>query len=106
MVKDADKVQRRDTTLFLGAEGLQETEGQPWIRPATDAEIEALRKETTDGLPEADAREKWQNMSIDRIGRPYFLVTVLGSAPDEVWRVACGHLRMKRLPEYGEEILR
>jgi hypothetical protein len=85
-------VNDRDVTLFVGAEGVAELEGQPWIREATEEEIVRLRAERQ---PKDDA--EWESLFLDGVGRPYFLMTVLKDAPEEVWRKASSHLRVLRL---------
>lgn len=81
-------------TLLVGAEGISETEGQPWIRPATD-------EENRDFVARAcrNDEERYRNSLVDLNGRPYFLMTVLDNAPEQVIAKAkrCG--RCLRLTE-------
>lgn len=92
----------RDCTLFLGAEGCAELEGADWLRPATEEEISQLRAERalgdarTGGRDDEADRLDWEGLFIHN-GRPYFLVTVLRTAPLDIWLLASGHLRMLRL---------
>jgi len=77
---------RPNVTLLLGAEGCSEQKDEPWLREATVAEVEL----TTDGMEDVPAMT-------DGTGRPYFWMTVDGSAPDWAYTAAAQNLRMKRL---------
>lgn len=104
-------------TVLLGAEGVSEIEGQPWIREATLEEIAKLRRYVLwdlegsrcafcktskagpcpDCVQEEDSR--WRNVLTDRIGRPYFPMTILDDAPDEIKLRAQKAVRVLRLTE-------
>lgn len=73
-------------TLLLGAEGCSELADEPWLRDATDDEIEAV----------LEANEKHPGL-IDFIGRPYWWKTVTEEAPEWALEAARTHLRMVRL---------
>lgn len=90
----------RDVTLLLGAEGCTELGSQPWLRAATEAEAEALKAEraSPDKTREENDRA-WDALFLDLIGRPYWLVTVGRDAPEEIWLRASSHLRLVRLVE-------
>ncbi len=72
-------------TLLVGAEGCAEAEGAEWLREATDEEAKQF------------AAENPKVANIDGIGRPYFLMTVLDSAPADVLERAKRNLRVLRL---------
>lgn len=91
----------RTKTIFVGAEGAQEVEGLDWVREATPEEIETLRlslREAWLGSQEAfDAG--WKQFGLDRIGRPYFPLTILETAPWKVWEKASHAARCLRLTD-------
>lgn len=77
-------------TLLLGAEGVSETEGQPWIREATAEEAEEFR----DFYGGSDVM---QELGLDRTGRPYWLMTLTEETPPEILEANRGYGRMVRL---------
>jgi len=89
----------RDCTLFLGAEGCSEMEGQPWLREPTDEEIAELKTERTSGRDPIEAEADWNGLFMDRTNRPYHVMTVTREAPLKIWLRASSHLRMVRLEE-------
>ncbi len=97
--------QHRDVTLFLSFDEWAELKGHPWIREATEAEVEDMRQERAfgdarvGGRDDAKDRADWESLFEDSTGRPYLPVTVLRSAPGHVWRQATGHLRLHRVSE-------
>jgi len=76
-------------TLWLGAEGCAELENETWLREATEEEIEAFREEW--GQPGFD------DLKLDGIGRPYFLMTVTEDAPEWALGAARSNSRRVRL---------
>jgi hypothetical protein len=60
-------------TIAVGAEGVSETEGKPWIRPATEEERKAFIEERRGNSPE---QFDLGSFLIDHNGRPYFLMSV------------------------------
>lgn len=85
---DYQDVRRRDVTVWLGAEGMQETEGQAWRRDATSQETIDLATERGGTV------EEFAAMKLDHTGRPYWLVTITRQAPVEVWLHCSSHLRV------------
>jgi hypothetical protein len=63
-------------TLLLGAEGCSEASGVPWLRDATDEEVQAVLA----------TEPKAGELLLDGTGRPYFWMTVLPGAP--AWALA------------------
>ena len=59
--------------IAVGAEGVAETEGKPWIRPATEEEIQAFIAER-----EGESKTPFDLSSflIDSTGRPYFVMAI------------------------------
>ncbi len=106
-----EPMEKAPVTCLLGAEGVAETEGQPWVRPATEEEVAEFRESLLSAfLPrsqecrrlhaeELAQREDriWRDVQIDSTGRPYFPVTVLSDAPQEAWEAASQHIRLLRL---------
>jgi hypothetical protein len=91
-------------TLFIGAEGVAEMENAAveWCREATVEEIEAFRASqglAPIGIHARDNRERWANLHVDKTGRPYFCMTVLNTAPGDVWIKAGQYVRVVRLTE-------
>jgi len=106
MANDND-MRTRDCTLFIGAEGVSELGDPPpcWLREPTREEIEQTRAERKLGDARAGGRDDraddadWEGLWIDRMGRPYFLMTITREAPLEIWIKASSHLRVKRLED-------
>lgn len=80
--------------LFLGAEGLAESAGQTWLRPATPAEVESFRIELAHKGP-----RDFNALGRDHIGRFYEVVVVDRDAPLDIWLRASSHLRCVRLTD-------
>ena len=80
--------------LFLGAEGLAESAGESWLRPATPTEVEAFRTE----LSHNDMRD-FDALTIDHIGRFYEVVVIDKTAPLDIWLRASSHNRCVRLTD-------
>jgi hypothetical protein len=81
-------------TLLVGAEGTAETEGEPWIRPATAEEQRAFIEQACKG-----DEGLYRDSLVDGTGRPYFLLTVLDNAPESVQAKAKRCARCLRLTE-------
>lgn len=81
-------------TLLVGAEGAAELEGQSWVRDATDDERQAFIERVLDG-----DEERYRNSTVDRTGRPYFLLTILADAPSDIQAKAKQCVRCLRLTE-------
>ena len=79
-------------TLLVGAEGASEIEGQSWVRTAIDVEKQEFIFRACKG-----SQDKYRNSLVDGTGRPYFLLTVLDTAPDEVKAKAMSFARCLRL---------
>lgn len=82
------------STLLVGAEGVAEIDGLPWVREATNQERQAFIEQVLDG----DV-ERYRNSTVDRTGRPYFLVTILADAPSDIQEKAKRCVRCLRLTE-------
>lgn len=82
------------STLLIGAEGTAEIDGLPWVREATDKERQAFIERVLDG-----DEERYRNSTVDRTGRPYFLLTILADAPIEIQAKAKRCVRCLRLTE-------
>ena len=83
-----------ETLVLLGAEGFVEVKGEPWLREdITPADRERFRSEN--GLTIAD----FKACSMDKIGRPYYLVAVGEGAPQGVLDHVAKFKRMVRLGE-------
>jgi hypothetical protein len=83
------RVEGPDITMLLGAEGVAETAGEPWIRDATEEEAGALREKV--------GGRRYEALVLDGMGRPYFPVVVSGSAPGWARKSASTHIRRIRL---------
>lgn len=86
--------------LFVGAEGVSESQDIPGVREPTNEELEELRQWFIDVRWKGDAEEAARDFAdffIDHNGRPYFLRTVTAEAPVNVRIKADGHLRCVRL---------
>ncbi len=81
-------------TLLVGAEGAAEIDGLPWVREATDDERQAFIERVLDG-----DEERYRNSTVDRTGRPYFLLTILADAPADIQAKAQRCVRCLRLTE-------
>lgn len=81
-------------TLLVGAEGAAEIDGEPWARPATDEEKSAFIHFSC-----GEKEDIYQRSLTDSTSRPYFLVTILESAPEEVQVKARSYCRCLRLTE-------
>ena len=83
--------QDQDNVLvFLGAEGYLEAEHTGWFRDATEEEHAEHGR---------DQRDAGESRSIDKIGRPYFLVVLTDYAPTEVHERARKYVRVLRLTD-------
>ena len=80
----------KQVTLLLGAEGCSELQEEPWLREATQEERDAFEVEV--------GRDFMRGASRDGTGRPYFLMTVLDSAPADILEAANSKTRAVRLP--------
>jgi len=82
---------RTEKVLFImvGAEGCAETEGCDWVRSATPEEEQAFRTACGD--------ERYHELGIDGMGRPYWLKAVLPNAPEEARKRASEYKRVLRL---------
>ncbi len=76
-------------TLLIGAEGVSEMTSCAWLREATPEEVATLR--------DLCGAERFRDLSVDGIGRPYFPMTVLEDAPAWAKEKAARSLRVKRL---------
>jgi hypothetical protein len=91
--------------VLVGAEGVAELDGVPWLREASAAEAAAWRAELEEPRVSAitgevvPGREDVDQLFTDLMGRPYYLMVVERSAPLDVWQRATGYLRCKRLTE-------
>lgn len=84
-------------TIAVGAEGVAETEGEPWIRPATEEEKQEFIKQRQWESPKPEKFDLGSFL-IDSTGRPYFLMSVNEEeAPDMVAERARDYTRVKRL---------
>lgn len=81
-------------TLLVGAEGAAEIDGQPWARPATDEEKAAFLQFSC-----GENEDIYRRSLTDKTGRPYFLLTILESAPEEIQVKARSYCRCLRLTE-------
>ena len=84
-------------TLLLGAEGCAEAENVDWLREATDEEALAFWKE---------AREQGYTskaITVDKVGRPYWLMTITDEAPAGVLEANQATVRTLRLKEVPSE---
>ena len=86
-------IHRADGTMWLlvlvGAEGISETRGKPWLRPATPEEHARFETETGKDI---------EKIGIDGNGRPYWLMAVDSeTAPAEAVEKARNNLRVLRL---------
>lgn len=77
--------------ILLGAEGVMEVEGVPWIRDTSPDELETFKEQHR--LSAVDFEE----LCIDETGRPYFLMALLHDAPAQVRTRAQGACRLRRL---------
>lgn len=77
-------------TLLIGAEGVAERAGTPWLREANEDE-----KETFCAFYGAKLRE----LNVDGTGRPYWLMTITDDAPEGVLKANAGYGRLVRLRE-------
>jgi hypothetical protein len=79
-------------TLLVGAEGAALLDDKEWARPANDDEKHVFiqRACKSDG-------QIFRNSLVDQDGRPYFLMTVLENAPEEVQVKARSYCRCLRL---------
>jgi len=98
-----DKIKTRDVTLLVGAEGVSEIKDEPWAREATEEETKTWRDELEKPYKSAisgdliSGRKDVDQLYLDSMGRPYFLCTILKSAPIDVWLKASSHLRTIRV---------
>lgn len=90
--------------LLVGAEGVSETEGQSWLREATDEEtklfVEDCRNQIRESRGAGPASEfSLGSYSVDNNNRPYWLMAVLvhPETPDEAKRKALEYSRVMRL---------
>lgn len=67
------------STVLVGAEGAAEIDDQPWVRPATSEEETAFIQLACKG-----DQALYRRSLVDQNNRPYFLLTILESAPEEV----------------------
>jgi len=78
-------------TIAVGAEGVAEVQGKPWIRDATEEEVQNWTKERSSAF---DAKA----LLMDNTGRPYFLMSVdPENAPIHVVEKAKVYVRVLRL---------
>lgn len=79
------------TILLLGAEGLAECQqaGVPWVREATDDEVDAFAEKV--------GKDVFEQAQRDGTGRPYFVVAVTDAAPPAIWDYAQRMERVVRL---------
>lgn len=63
--------------VLVGAEGCAETEGEPWLRGATEEEKQAFIADCQCRCKAAGKKFDYRNFTVDGIGRPYWLKTVL-----------------------------
>lgn len=89
-------------TLLLSFDEWAEVEGYPWIRVATEEELEELKRTTLlgdardGGRDDAKDEAEWNSAFRGPSKEPYLVVTVLASAPGHIWRQATSHLRLRR----------
>ena len=79
--------------VLLAAEGMAELEGEPWIRDATEHEMEAFveRHKLT--------RDELRELMVDKTGRPYWMVRLSDDAPEIARRKAEECVRVRSLVE-------
>lgn len=63
--------------VLIGAEGCAETEGKPWLRDATEEEKQAFVADCQRRCKAAGKKFDYGDFTVDGIGRPYWLKTVL-----------------------------
>lgn len=89
------------TYLWLGAEGLSEESAL--VRPVSDdAEgdrVLAAALEQVGGTVTLSTEDLRRHLTTDHTKRPYWLVEVLGSAPEDLRRRAARKLRTVRLED-------
>ncbi len=90
---DRHGVRKSILTVLLGAEGMSELQGTEWLREASKAERQSFLHRH--GLTETQYRE----ITVDGIGRPYWLVTLLENAPAQAQAKATQFARIRRLLE-------
>lgn len=81
-------------TLFVGAEGVAEIADKPWQRRATEEERLAFVAEKC-----GNHEQVFENSLVDGIGRPYWLLTILDTAPAHVQEKARKFARCVRVTE-------
>jgi len=92
--------EKKKATLLLGAEGVSETEGEDWIREATADEVEDLKNDIADAMGALSTlSDTYRDALSDGMGRPYFAMTVLATAPENVLARAHNSLRAVRLTD-------
>lgn len=85
-------------TIAVGAEGVSETEGRPWIRPATDKEIATWIEERQGESLGKPMKFDLGEFLIDHNGRPYYLMSVdAENAPTYVVEKVKAHTRVVRV---------
>jgi hypothetical protein len=95
--KMSQDARTRDCILFLGAEGCAEMENEPWLRDPTETEVVAFRTGLEARTEFSPGRTDFDQLSIDPMGRPYWIKIVTREAPIDVWLRASSHLRLVRL---------
>lgn len=85
--------------LLVGAEGCAETEGEPWLRDATEEERQAFIADCQGRCKAASKKFDYRNFTVDGIGRPYWLKTVLRrpDRPNTAAEKAAQYTRVVRL---------
>jgi len=79
--------------VLLAAEGMAEIQDQPWVRDATEAEMEAFRER------HKLTRDELRELMVDKTGRPYWMVTLSDDAPEIARRKAEEFVRVRSLVE-------
>jgi hypothetical protein len=70
------KLPAMPVTFLLGAEGCAEVGDVPWLRDATETETELLRRTLAAIEVNLDA------VTVDGMGRPYWVKTLTSDAPE------------------------
>lgn len=74
-----------ERVILLGAEGISEAKGVPWLRDPTAEELEGFKSDFERWLRETwagDTPPKYEDYTVDGTGRPYWPKVVTGEAPD------------------------
>lgn len=81
-------------TVLVGAEGAAEIAREAWQRPATEEE----RRQFINDRCKGD-EQLFNNSLVDGTGRPYWLLTILETAPESVQAKARQYARCVRLTD-------